>query len=89
MNSDRMNEHHDENRLTTCPLCSGPLIQGTLHSRGSNFFLPDGEKLPIWYGKGFIERRNGIKLPPDPLWGGGFPACSLCRDCHMIFLPYQ
>ena len=77
------------NRFTSCPVCSGPLTEGKLHSRGGNFFLPDGEKLPITYAKDSIERHNGVKLPPDSFGGGGLPSCTLCRTCRLIFLPYE
>lgn len=29
-----------------CPYCGGDLEKGKLISRGGNFFLPDGEKMP-------------------------------------------
>lgn len=49
-----------------CPYCGCELEQGTFHSRGGNYFLPNGEKTPSFYTEKAMEKRKAILLPPDP-----------------------
>lgn len=42
-----------------CPYCGGELEKGKLISRGGNFFLPDGEKMPAL----FTERSMNGSIP--------------------------
>ncbi len=49
-----------------CPYCGRELEQGTFHSRGGNYFLPNGEKTPSFYTEKAMEKRKAILLPPDP-----------------------
>ena len=42
-----------------CPYCGGALEKGTLHSRGGEYFLPDGAKLPAWFTRESRSGRSG------------------------------
>lgn len=75
-----------------CPYCGKEMEKGTLHSRGGNYFLPDGESSPISTlpGKRYFQKSNAISLPPglwelSPTW----PVAYCCRDCKKIIIEYQ
>ena len=76
-----------------CPNCGREMQKGMLRSRGCNYFLPEGEKIPWVYTKKNIEARGGIVLPPDPYTldfsVGDFPEAYVCRDCRQIILRYE
>ena len=68
------------------------MTKGTLHSRGGNYFLPDGEKRPLAYSEKAMNKRGAGMLPPDflaPLSAPlEFPAAYLCPDCRKIIIEY-
>ena len=73
-----------------CPYCGGDLEKGTLRSRGGNYFLPDGEKVPAWFGEKSMARKGAILLPPDPLAARPqWPEAFACRACKKIILSYE
>lgn len=75
-----------------CPFCQNPLEPGTFHSRGSNYYLPDGEKLPSLYSEEALKKRNAIALPPSPYSfeiKPKVPAAFACRHCGYILIPYE
>jgi len=75
-----------------CPNCGKEMQKGTLHSRGFNYFLPDGEKTPWAYTKASLAKRNAIPLPPNPyvfdFGGDDWPEAHACRDCRQIIIRY-
>lgn len=75
-----------------CPNCGKEMQKGTLHSRGCNYFLPDGENTPWVYTKASLEKHNAIQLPPYPYTldfsVGDWPEAHACRDCRQIILKY-
>lgn len=78
-----------------CPYCGTEMEKGTLHSRGGNYFLPDGKKESkiVFYTKHYIEKAGAIALPPDP-YGGLFdpvewPTAYCCRECKKIVIEYE
>ena len=78
-----------------CPWCGGELEQGTLRSRGSNYFLPDGKKSCKiqFYTYSYLEKANAIALPPDPYAGlfekPVWPKACACRNCQKIIICYE
>ena len=79
----------------TCPWCGGELEKGTLHSRGGNYFLPDGQmpSKTAFYTQAYLAKANAIPLPPNP-YGGllekpEWPQGWVCRKCHKIILSYE
>ena len=75
----------------TCPYCGRELEQGTFHSRGGNYFLPNGEKTPSFYTEKATEKRKAILLPPDAFSAERpqYPDAYLCRACQKIIIPYE
>lgn len=74
-----------------CPFCGKEMIKGTFRSRGKNYFLPDGQKLPIIYSVKAMAKRNAILLPPDFLNIsdiGNWPIAYACPDCKKIIIDY-
>lgn len=71
-----------------CPFCGKEMVKGTFRSRGSNFFQPDGRKLPHWYTKKSMEKVGAVALPPDPRAGGDHPKAYLCNVCRKIVIEY-
>lgn len=74
-----------------CPFCENELIKGTFRSRGANYFLPDGEKIPKLYTAKSMAKSNAITIPPDILdisttidW----PIAYACPDCKKIIIEY-
>ena len=49
-----------------CPYCGGALEKGTLHSRGGEYFLPDGAKLPAWCTRESMEKVGAVGLAWNP-----------------------
>ena len=77
-----------------CPYCGGQMEIGKLYSRGSNYYLPDGQKLPAWYSARALKKRNAIPLPPDPLGiqkpaDVEWPVTFACRNCKFLLIPYE
>ncbi len=73
-----------------CPYCGNPLEEGTLRSRGGNFFLPKYESVPRLYSKRKMKEKKAIHLPPDflalsPQW----PHAYVCRNCQIMIIPYE
>ena len=65
-----------------CPYCGGALEKGTLHSRGGEYFLPDGAKLPAWF-----TRESVVYVNRDPLADGDVgifcvDGAMLCKQYH-------
>lgn len=77
-----------------CPYCGREMDDGTLRSRGSSYFLPDG-KPPAkiaFYTKGYLEKANAVPLPPFPYEVSReteWPRACCCRDCRKIILSYE
>ena len=40
--------------------CGGALEKGTLHSRGGEYFLPDGAKLPAGFTRESMEKVGAV-----------------------------
>ena len=74
-----------------CPYCSGELEKGKLISRGGNFFLPDGEKMPSLFTEKSMNKSRAILLPPDIVSDGDvqFPMAYVCRVCKKIISPHS
>lgn len=75
-----------------CPYCASEMIQGTLRSRGSNYFLPDGEKTPAWYTERSMSKKNAILLPPSPYnaaFPRNWPVAHICKACRKMILSYS
>jgi len=75
-----------------CPFCGSEMKKGTLRSRGCNFFLPDGEKMPTFYTRKSLAKRNAIPLPPDPFGRStvidDWPVAYACLECRKIIMDY-
>lgn len=71
-----------------CPFCGKKMGKGTLRSRGSNFFQPEGAKLPRWYAKKHMEKAGAVPLPPSPYTGGDWPEAHICQVCRKIVINY-
>ena len=50
-----------------CPFCGCELEQGTFHSRGGNYFLPNGEKTPSFYTEKAMEKRKANTVLVCPI----------------------
>lgn len=73
-----------------CPYCNNVMQKGKLMSKGGVFFLPDGEKRPLLYSKGEMEKHNAVYLPPHI--GDFFPEYPtgyICRSCSKIVIEYE
>lgn len=78
-------------KMEICPWCGNELEQGSLRSRGGNYFLPDGEKLPLTYSAHSMRKRGAIPLPPsslDPIGAREWPDALVCRSCKKIIISY-
>ena len=63
-----------------CPYCGGALEKGTLHSRGGEYFLPDGAKLPAWFTRENMEKVGAVGLTWNPaLTQREWPEAYCCR----------
>ena len=73
-----------------CPFCGNEMEHGTLRSRGSNYFLPDGQRTPTFYTASSLEKRDAIPLPPDPLGldTTTWPEAYCCRNCRKLIVSY-
>ena len=72
-----------------CPYCGQDLVKGTLRSRGGNYFLPDGEKIPLLYTEHEMQKRNAVYLPPYQFAvPAEYPTAYLCRACSKIIIEY-
>jgi hypothetical protein len=74
-----------------CPFCSKEMEEGTLRSRGGNYFLPDGQKEPWLYREKSFDRVNAVALPPSPYtmsFQPEWPKAYCCRECHKIIIDY-
>ena len=76
-----------------CPYCGNSMESGTLRSRGSNYFLPDGEKPSkvAFYTEKYLNKANAISLPPSPYETSlhvEWPVAYCCRDCRKIIIAY-
>ena len=64
-----------------CPYCGGTLEKGTLHSRGGEYFLPDGAKLPAWFTRESMEKVGAVGLAWNPaLTRREWPEAYCCRE---------
>lgn len=73
-----------------CPFCGNEMEHGALHSRGSNYFLPDGQRTPAVYSATSLEKGDAIPLPPDPrgLDKPQWPEACCCRGCRKLIVSY-
>lgn len=73
-----------------CPYCNNEMEKGILRSGGSNFFLPDGEKVPLILRDGSLKKKNAIPLPPSPYDGlfepVDWPIAFVCRTCKKMIV---
>ena len=71
-----------------CPYCGGALEKGTLHSRGGEYFLPDGAKLPAWFTRESMEKVGAVGLAWNPaLTRREWPE-DCCRPCRRLIVPF-
>ena len=71
-----------------CPYCGGALEKGTLHSRGGEYFLPDGAKLPAWFTRESMEKIGAVGLAWNPaLTRREWPEAYCCRPCRRLIVP--
>lgn len=70
-----------------CPICGNEMEKGELRSRGGVYFLPEGEKTPLLYTLGQMEKHNAIYLHPylteNP---PQFPEAYACRTCKKLLI---
>ncbi|MBZ4665204.1 PF20097 family protein [Mahella sp.] len=78
----------NENEIETCPWCGKKMERGTFRSRGGNYFLPMGEKVPLTYFNCSMEKRNAIPFPPFIMGPISYPIAFVCRSCRKIIIPY-
>ena len=73
-----------------CPYCSREMEKGKLYSRGGVFFLPEGDKLPLFYTEHEMKKHNAVYLPPylTILDRPEFPTAYICRQCSKIVIEY-
>lgn len=72
-----------------CPYCGGALEKGTLHSRGGEYFLPDGAKLPAWFTRESMEKVGAVGLAWNPaLTRREWPEAYCCRPCRRLIVPF-
>ena len=75
-----------------CPWCGKEMEDGTLRSRGGNYFLPSGEKASkiAFYTEKYLEKARAIPLPPDPYeWTfTEWPAARCCRSCRKLVIDF-
>lgn len=74
-----------------CPYCGNELEEGSLRSRGGNYFLPAEERVPILFTKKAMKNKKAIILTPDFLSvsTADWPQAYTCRDCKKIIIPYE
>ena len=75
-----------------CPYCGQEMEKGTLHSRGGNYFLPDGESASgiSFPAKQYFKKSRAISLPPGP-WelSPTWPVAYCCRSCQKLIIEYE
>jgi len=65
------------------------MTKGTLRSRGGDYFLPDGEKVPKLYTAKSMTKCNAIPLRPYFFNMSAVvdkPVAYACRDCQKIII---
>jgi len=81
-----------EDSMMLCPRCKSEMKKGTLHGRGDNFFLPEGEKHPKFLTQKILERKHAVPLPPES-FGGPFcehwPVAFWCSGCKLLIADYS
>jgi hypothetical protein len=75
-----------------CPRCGKEMSNGTLNGRGDNFFLPEGEKHPMFLTNKILETKHAVLLPPKS-FGGPFcemwPPAFWCPACKLLIADYS
>ena len=72
-----------------CPYCGGALEKGTLHSRGGEYFLPEGAKLPALFKRESMEKIGAVGLAWNPaLTRREWPEAYCCRPCRRLIVPF-
>jgi len=77
-----------------CPYCNRKLTEGSLRSRGCNYFLPLGENVPLVFSEKALLKKNAIPLPPDPystelfMSELDYPKAFACSNCRKIIIEY-
>lgn len=76
--------------LEFCPWCGEKLEKGSFRSKGGNYFLPEVEKMPLFFTSKYLKKVNAVFLPPDvwEFWPRN-PEAFLCRNCRKIIIPYE
>lgn len=75
-----------------CPRCGKDMDIGTLHGRGDNYFLPEGETAPKLVTDKILRKKHAVILPPESF---GIPFCETwpaafwCSKCKMLIADYS
>lgn len=70
-----------------CPFCGEEMRQGTLRTRGENYFVPAGCKTPALYTRKSMEKAGAIPVSPDCFGAGGeenWQTAFLCEQCRKL-----
>ena len=73
-----------------CTFCNHNLEEGIFVSRGGNFFVPIGGKIPPRYSRASFKKENAIMLTHP--YGFNYsvrPTVYICRNCKVVYFPYQ
>lgn len=75
-----------------CPFCGAEMAHGTLHGRGDNFFLPEGETVPMLLSNAALKKHHAIILPPDSFCvalNDKWPPAFWCGKCRRLVVNYE
>lgn len=65
------------------------MVRGEMKSRGGNYFLPEGHKIPGLYSEGSMKEVGAFILLPkssDTSFHHYFPTAHLCENCNKIII---
>ena len=68
--------------MRICPYCGKEMVRGSLPNETPPYFLPAGERAPLFR---MIVPRSGIELVPDPsatVWQEAI--AYYCKDCRIV-----
>ena len=74
-----------------CPFCGKEMQQGKLRTRGDNYFVPNGCKVPVLYTKGSIEKAGAILVSPDcnsAIYEENWQTAFLCSGCRKVIADF-
>ncbi len=73
-----------------CPYCNDEMSSGLLYGRGPGAFywMPESEKLPIFFSEKTMKKKNAIILDRTSYGGIKYPA-HVCKNCKKVIFEFE